>query len=234
MKIALIGFGKMGKAIAGLAETRGHELIKIDVGDSINSLDHHKPDVAIEFTTPDAAPENIRFCLSHDIPVVCGTTGWLIEMEGIKNLCLKHQGSFFYASNYSLGVNLFFKLNNYLAKMMEGKGYQVAIHEIHHTQKKDAPSGTAISLAEGILKNNTDWNAWSQNPDQPTSIRITSERKDPYPGTHEITYSGKTDQIRIEHIAHSREGFAAGALAVAEWLPGKKGNLSMDDFLRIG
>jgi len=234
MKIALIGYGKMGKAIAALAVERGHELITIDVGDSIDMLADQKPDVAIEFTTPEAAPNNIRWGLTHGIPVVCGTTGWLSELEQIKSLCLQSGGCFFYASNYSLGVNLFFKLNAHLAKLMAGKGYDVSIHEIHHTQKKDAPSGTAITLAEGIIKNNPAFTSWSQDGKQPGSIQITSERKDPYPGTHEISYAGKVDEIRIEHTAHSREGFASGALAVAEWLPGKQGILGMDDFLGIG
>lgn len=234
MKIALIGYGKMGKAIESLATPRGHELVKIDVGDSLEMLTTLKPDVAIEFTTPEAAPNNIQFCLTHGIPVVCGTTGWLSALEQVKSLCLQNQGTFFYSSNYSLGVNLFFKLNEYLARLMESRDYGVSIHEIHHTQKKDSPSGTAISLAEGILKNNSDWKSWSQQSGTTGSIQITSERKDPFPGTHEITYLGKSDEICIRHTANSREGFASGALAVAEWLPGKRGILGMDDFLRIG
>ena len=232
MKIALIGYGKMGKAIEGLARERGHTLLIYDLGSDLTTLKRDSPDVAIEFTHPESAAENIRACIQAGIPVVSGTTGWLKEKPTIETYCREQGGSFFYASNFSLGVNLFFRLNQYLATLMSRQsGYQASITEIHHTQKKDAPSGTAITLAEAILKNIPNYSGWALDSTDPKTLSIHSERKDPYPGTHTITYSGKIDEISITHHAHSREGFAAGALAVAEWLPGKKGVLSMEDFL---
>ena len=232
MKIALIGYGKMGKAIEVLARENGHTLLIYDLGSNLANLKTEAPDVAIEFTNPEAAAENIRACIQAGIPVVSGTTGWLDEKPQVEAFCLEHEGSFFYASNFSLGVNLFFRLNEYLANLMSRQsGYQVSITEIHHTQKKDAPSGTAITLAETILNSNPDYSGWSMDSKDPKMLSIHSERKDPFPGTHIIRYSGKVDEISITHHAHSREGFAAGALAVAEWLPGRKGVLTMRDFL---
>lgn len=232
MKIALIGYGKMGKAIEKLALPKRHELIICRHSSDINQLSLEKPDVAIEFTNPESAYFNIRFCLESGIPIVCGTTGWLSAKPALDELCKAKNGAFFYSSNFSLGVNLFFRLNQYLAKVMgTQKSYDVFLTEIHHTEKKDSPSGTAITLALDILKERTDLRGWSIDGLDPNTLPIHSERKDPFPGTHEIIYKSKIDEITITHAAHSREGFASGALAVAEWIPGKKGILGMKDFL---
>lgn len=235
MHIVLIGHGRMGQAIHELAKIRGHHISVIEAGDSLDeqTFQNGKPDVAIEFTLPESAPSNLRACFELGIPVVCGTTGWLSKRQETEAYCRQYSGTFFYASNFSIGVNLFFRLNGYLARLMEGRSseYQASIHEIHHTGKKDAPSGTAITLAEGILQNNHDYSVWSGDDTKAGSLPVTSERQDPFPGTHIIRYKGASDEIVITHAAHSRLGFAAGALAVAEWLPGKKGVLGMEDFL---
>src|SRR6267154_1798821 len=235
MKILLIGYGKMGKAIEGIALQRGHSIAaKVDTREELLKFTG-SADVAIEFSQPDAVIENLKFCFERNIPVVCGTTGWLEKKNEIETFCNQKSATFFYASNYSLGVNLFFKLNEYLAQLMNGRGgYEVAIDETHHTQKKDAPSGTAITLAEGIIKNNASKKKWTLtergNPDE---LVIHSFRTDPAPGTHLVSYQSAVDDLSIQHIAHSREGFALGAVMVAEWLLGKKGVYSMDDFLKF-
>lgn len=238
MNIALLGYGKMGKLIGELAIERGHQIVaKIDLEnqDLRNALDPKTIDVAIEFSQPEAALENIRWAITRGIPVLSGTTGWLAHLPEIEALTLQHQGTFFYASNFSIGVNVFFKVNELLAQLMnETNGYQVAIEEIHHTAKKDAPSGTAITLAEGILKHYSQlktWNLVGENPNSPSSLPITSKRIDPAPGTHHIRYTSAIDDLEIIHTAHSRQGFAQGAIQVAEWVLGKKGVLSMDDYL---
>jgi len=232
MKIALIGYGKMGKMIEGLAKARNHSIVVVDLNDDINTLSAEKPDVAIEFTIPEAAPDNVGACLRMGIPVVSGTTGWLDRKPALDELCRQKNGAFFYASNYSLGVNLFFRLNAFLARTMSGRPeYQADIHEIHHTQKKDSPSGTAITLAEELIANNPDYSSWSMTTHGTGIIPISAERIDPYPGTHRVRYCSRIDDLEITHTAHSREGFAAGALAVAEWMPGRKGVLGMSDFL---
>lgn len=238
MKIVLLGYGKMGKIIGDIAESRGHILtakINIENRYELNDLDSSQVDVAIEFSQPEAAVENITWALTRGIPVVSGTTGWLDRKAEIETLTKKQNGAFFYASNYSIGVNIFFKVNEFLAKLMnETSGYQPSLEEIHHTEKKDAPSGTAITLAEGILKNTVNYHQWhlsGQSPETEQSLSITSRRIDPAPGTHIVRYSSDIDQIEISHIAHSRTGFALGAVLVAEWIQGKKGVLSMDDFL---
>lgn len=238
MNILILGYGKMGKIISEIAETRGHHIsgkINIDNRDELNSLDPSKIDVAIEFSQPEAAVENISWAMTRGIPVVSGTTGWLDRKSEIEILTAKHNGAFFYASNYSIGVNIFFKVNEFLAKLMnETSGYQASLEEIHHTEKKDAPSGTAITLAEGITRNVNSLNSWhlnGQSPESEHSLPITAKRIDPAPGTHIIRYSSEIDQIEISHTAHSRLGFALGAILVAEWILGKKGVLSMDDFL---
>ena len=238
MNIALLGYGKMGKLIGELAIERGHQIVaKIDLEnqDLRNALDPKTIDVAIEFSQPEAALENIRWAITRGIPVLSGTTGWLAHLPEIEALTLQHQGTFFYASNFSIGVNVFFKVNELLAQLMnETNGYQVAIEEIHHTAKKDAPSGTAITLAEGILKHYSQlktWNLVGENPNSPSSLPITSKRIDPAPGTHHICYTSAIDDLEIIHTAHSRQGFAQGAIQVAEWVLGKKGVLSMDDYL---
>ena len=222
MKILLVGYGKMGKAIEKIATQRGHEIVgRVDIGntDTIAA----GADVAIEFTQPGSAVDNIMKCVTAGIPVVCGTTGWLEKVDDVKAFVNKNNGAFFYASNYSLGVNIFFKVNEYLAKLMSGReNYDVSIDETHHTQKKDAPSGTAITISEGIAKNSSLTKV---------QIPIRSFRIDPAPGTHTVKYHSEVDDIELTHTAHSREGFALGAVLVAEWLKGRKGCFTMDDFL---
>lgn len=238
MRILLLGYGKMGKLIGEFAEQRGHVLVaKIDLAnqDLLQELHPNDIDVAIEFSQPEAALSNILWALEKGIPVVSGTTGWLEELPQVEALTREKNGAFFYASNFSIGVNIFFKVNQYLASLMkETSGYQVSMEEIHHTQKKDAPSGTAITLAQSIIHHYTQVKSWhkqGENAVPSDSLTITSIRKDPAPGTHRICYSSPIDTLEISHTAHSREGFATGALQVAEWIMGKKGVLSMDDFL---
>ncbi|MBN7812697.1 4-hydroxy-tetrahydrodipicolinate reductase [Algoriphagus sp. H41] len=238
MNILILGYGKMGKIIGEIAESRGHSLaakINIDNRHELDSLDASKIDVAIEFSQPEAAVENIAWAMERGIPVVSGTTGWLSRKAEIEKLTAEQNGAFFYASNYSIGVNIFFKVNEFLAKLMnETSGYQASMEEIHHTEKKDAPSGTAITLAEGIFKNLESLNSWhlaGQPNGNEHSLPITAKRIDPAPGTHIIRYSSAIDEIEITHTAHSRQGFALGAVLVAEWIQGRKGVLSMDDFL---
>lgn len=226
----------MGKAIESIALERGHRIAGIHDPSAGKVFDFTTPvDVAIEFTQPEAAPENIRRCLDHQIPVLSGTTGWLSKKEEVDVYCRQKNATFFYASNYSLGVNLFFRLNAELARMMaKVSGYEPGIDEVHHTQKKDAPSGTAITLAEGIIKNLPFKKQWVNHETRnPSDLVIRSFRVDPAPGTHTVTYRSPVDDLEIRHTAHSREGFAQGAVAVAEWLPSHNGVLSMDDFLQF-
>jgi 4-hydroxy-tetrahydrodipicolinate reductase len=235
MNIILLGYGKMGKTIEGIALSRGHQIAaKIDV-DNRHDLAAVNGDVAIEFSHPDAAFDNISQCLQMGIPVVCGTTGWLTRRQEIEDLCAKKGGSFFYASNYSLGVNIFFKLNEQLAKMMNSfNDYSISLEEIHHTEKKDAPSGTAITLAEGVLKNVERKTRWiNEVAGADNELPIHSLRINEVPGTHTVTYSSAVDDIEIKHTAHSRQGFALGAVLVAEWIRDKKGVLNMNDFLKF-
>ena len=235
MKIILLGYGKMGKTIERIALQRGHEIsAKIDI-DNQHEFDTAIGDVAIEFSHPDAAFVNIKKALNKNLPVVCGTTGWLDMKTEIEALCERINGSFFYASNYSLGVNLFFKLNQYLAQMMKRfPQYDVAVDEVHHTQKKDSPSGTAITLAESIMRSITTKKAWvNEDTGNEHDLVINSFRIADVPGTHVVKYNSQVDDIEIKHTAHSREGFATGAVLVAEWIRGKKGVLSMDDFLKF-
>ncbi len=234
MKIALIGYGKMGKTLEKIAVSRGHEVVlKIDV-DNRNDFDRlGEADVAIEFTRPESAVLNLEKCIRAGVPVVCGTTGWLRGFERISDLCKVEKSAFFYASNYSIGVNIFFEINKRLADMMNNYPmYDVAMEEIHHTQKLDAPSGTAITLAEGIFENMTRKTNWVCNTEGSSSdINITAKRIDPAPGTHVIRYDSPIDTIEITHTAHSREGFATGAVLAAEWLKDKQGVFSMKDLL---
>lgn len=236
MNILLIGYGKMGKAIEAVARQRAHKIAGILDPSTGNTFDFTtQVDVAIEFTLPEAAEANIRLCLDHRVPVLSGTTGWVGRKKEMDDYCRKTNGTFFYASNFSLGVNLFFALNERLAQMMRSQpAYDVRIDEIHHTQKKDAPSGTAITLAEGILNHlpfKKQWvNCETQKADD---LVIRSFREDPTPGTHTVCYQSEVDDILIRHTAHSREGFARGAVAVAEWLPGHLGVLGMGDFLKF-
>lgn len=235
MKILLLGYGKMGKIIERIALERGHVIAGKITSSNRHELSSASADVAIEFSQPEAAFENVKFCIENNIPVACGTTGWMDRKPEIEKLTHECNGSFFYASNFSVGVNIFFRLNQYLASMMrDQKEYAVHIDEIHHTAKKDAPSGTAITLAEGIMKHIPALKKWvKEKSSSPGELPISSFRIDDIPGTHLIKYSSPIDDIEIRHTAHSREGFAKGAVLVAEWLPGKKGVLSMDDFLQF-
>ncbi len=232
MNIALFGYGKMGKMLEHLGKKRGHHIVaKIDV-DATN-IDYSKFDVAIDFSTPDAAFNNITGCFAHGVPVISGTTGWLDRYQDAIDLCTRGQGAFIYASNFSLGVNLFFELNKRLAQMMANvETYNVAMEEIHHTQKLDAPSGTAITLAEGIIAN-SQYSEWSLEDVKEHAIPIVSKRIGTVPGTHSIAYESAVDTIEIKHTAHNREGFALGALIAAEWIQGKKGVFTMQDVLNL-
>ncbi|CAM4451359.1 4-hydroxy-tetrahydrodipicolinate reductase [Flavobacterium terrigena] len=232
MKIALLGYGKMGKVIENIALERGHQIVlRKGSSDSFDGL--LQADVAIDFSVPNSAVSHISECLNHNIPVISGTTGWLENYSDMVNLCQEKNGSFIYGSNFSLGVNIFFELNDYLAKMMKNlSDYNVSMEEIHHTQKLDAPSGTAISLAEGIIKN-TDYKNWTLDDASTNEIYIDAKRIENIPGTHSVFYDSKVDQIEIKHTAHSREGFALGSVIAAEWLIGKKGVFTMKDVLGI-
>ncbi|ASZ11660.1 4-hydroxy-tetrahydrodipicolinate reductase [Chitinophaga pendula] len=238
MKIALIGYGKMGKAIEAIALANGHEIIhRIDLNSTHLLEKEHlqHADVAIEFTSPETAFHNIQKCFAANVPVVCGTTGWLDKLSTITDHCREQQQAFLYASNFSIGVNIFFEVNKKLAALMAGQPqYNVNLEEIHHTQKKDAPSGTAITLAEQILEQVTRKEKWvnAESP-QEQDLVILSKRIDPAPGTHTITYTSAIDDISITHTAHSREGFAAGAVAAATWIIGKTGVFTMKDVLNL-
>ena len=236
MNIALFGYGKMGKAIEKIALQRGHVITqKLGKG---NSLHPENIDVAIDFSLPEAAVTNISSCITTGIPVISGTTGWLDQYEDMVSLCTKNKGAFLYASNFSVGVNLFFELNKKLASLMNNqKDYNVSLEEIHHTQKLDAPSGTAITVANGIIENAQykDWYLLEarQQEFSNTHVPIRSVREGTVPGTHTVTYKSVIDTITISHEAHSREGFALGAVVAAEWLLGKKGVFSMRDVLNL-
>ena len=238
MKIALIGYGKMGKAIEEIAVQRGHEIVlKIDEPNLSDFTKENisKADVAIEFTGPQSAWENVKKALAFDVPLVCGSTGWLEKLEEVKKLCNDRKGSFIYSSNYSVGVNIFFEVNKKLAAMMVShKDYEVQVTEIHHTEKKDAPSGTAITIAEQIIENIPRKKNWVNHiSDNPGELEIISERIDPAAGTHKVKYSSAVDDIEIIHTAHSRQGFALGAVLAAEFIHNKKGIFSMHDVLNL-
>ena len=238
MKIALIGYGKMGKAIEEIALSKGHEIV-LKIGAS-NTSDFtkeniQKADVAIEFTGPDTAFENISKCIQWAVPVVCGSTGWLDHFEKAKKLCEEEKGCLLYASNFSIGVNLFFEINKQVAALMEPyENYDVSMTETHHTEKKDAPSGTAISLAEQILAQIGRKKKWINEASREASdLIIRSERIDPAPGTHTISYDSAIDSIEITHTAHTRKGFASGALLAAEFANQKMGIFTMKDVLGL-
>jgi 4-hydroxy-tetrahydrodipicolinate reductase len=233
MKLAILGYGKMGKTIERIAKERGHDIVIIADVDTV--YDITKADVAIDFSVPKVALNNISNCLNNNVPVISGTTGWLQDYDKAVSLCKEKNGAFIYASNYSLGVNIFFELNKTLAKMMSNLSqYNIDIEEIHHTQKLDAPSGTAISLANDIIDEHKKYNQWSLNENKEGSIPIVSKRIENVPGTHIINYESKVDNINIKHTAHSRDGFALGAVIAAEWILGKTGVFSMKDVLNIG
>lgn len=228
----------MGKLIGELGEQRGHQIaakISIDNTQDLDSLDPKSIDVAIDFSQPESAISNIKWGLARGIPVISGTTGWLDRWDEIVTSVEENDGTFFYASNFSIGVNVLFKVNQYMAKLMnEVSDYSVTVEEIHHTAKLDAPSGTAITIAEGIIENMGHLDSWILNGDNPTlenQLPIISKRIDPAPGTHIISYQSKVDDLVLSHTAHSREGFVKGAILVAEWITDKKGVLSMNDFL---
>ncbi|MDP5104793.1 MAG: 4-hydroxy-tetrahydrodipicolinate reductase [Polaribacter sp.] len=232
MKIALLGYGRMGKEIEKIAISRGHEIvIRKDVDDEI---DITLADVAIDFSVPTSAFNNISNCLNNNVPVISGTTGWLDNYKNAVALCEEKKGAFIYASNYSLGVNIFFELNKQLAKMMKTvEGYTISMEEIHHTLKLDAPSGTAITLAEGIIENSSknNWELGEKTSEE--NIPIVAKRIPDVPGTHTVWYESEVDTIEIKHTAHSRKGFALGAVIAAEWIADKTGVFSMKDVLNI-
>lgn len=232
MKIALLGYGRMGKEIEKIAISRGHEIvIRKDVD---NKIDITLADVAIDFSVPNSAYNNIVDCLNNNVPVISGTTGWLDKYDDAVALCKEKKGGFIYASNYSVGVNIFFELNKQLAKMMSTlEDYNVSMEEIHHTKKLDAPSGTAITLAEGVIENtaNSAWVLGDKN--RSNEIPIVAKRIPDIPGTHTVWYHSEVDTIEIKHTAHNRKGFALGAVIAAEWILDKTGVFSMKDVLNI-
>lgn len=232
MKIALLGYGKMGKVIEKIALERGHEIVLRKSGeDTFDGLE--LADVAIDFSIPDAAVGNISTCLNNNIPVISGTTGWLDSYDQMAALCQEKNGAFIYGSNFSLGVNIFFQLNDYLAKMMSNiREYKVSMEEVHHTQKLDAPSGTAITLAKGVIEN-SDYSSWALENAKNDEILIDAKRIENVPGTHSVFYDSAVDTIEIKHTAHSRDGFALGAVVAAEWILGKKGVYTMKDVLNL-
>lgn len=238
MNIALIGYGKMGKEIEQIALSRGHKIALIVDAHNASSYsleELKKADVAIEFSTPDSALDNIHKCFDAGVPVVVGTTGWLNKLEEVKKACTDKNQTLFYTSNYSIGVNLFFKLNQQLAKLMNRyKEYNVSMEEIHHVHKLDAPSGTAISLANQVLENIDEKKKWVNAATADKSeLGIISKRLDEVPGTHTVTYSSDIDEISISHIAYSRKGFALGAVVAAEWVHNKKGIFGMEQLMAL-
>ena len=238
MNIALIGYGKMGKAIEEIALQRGHTIaLKIDIDNAHEFTKDNltNVDVAIEFTGPHSAFENVKKLLSFNVATVCGSTGWLDKMEVVQQICKQNEAAFLYASNFSVGVNIFFEVNKRLATLMAPhNNYRIQLKEIHHTQKKDAPSGTAITLAEQILENNSNKKNWvNAESSKSDELEILSERIDPAPGTHKIKYSSDVDDIEIMHTAHTRTGFALGAVLASEFIVDKKGLYSMKDVLGL-
>ncbi|NLP56721.1 4-hydroxy-tetrahydrodipicolinate reductase [Lutibacter sp. B1] len=233
MKIALLGYGRMGKTIEQIALQKGHEIV-LKVDENTKNYDITLADIAIDFSIPSAAFNNISNCINNNVPVISGTTGWLNKFNDITALCKQKNGAFIYASNFSLGVNIFFELNEYLAKMMKNLSqYNISMEEIHHTKKLDVPSGTAITLAEGIIKQ-TSKESWTLDvTNKETEIPIVAKRIPDVPGTHSIKYESEVDAIDIKHTAYSRNGFALGAVIAAEWLLGKTGIFTMKDVLGL-
>ncbi len=244
MKILLIGYGKMGQIIEKLANQRGHQIVgKYDSQNPYSTDTHVKADVAIEFSSPELAVGHINSCFLNQIPVLVGTTGWYKEFEQLKQNCAQHNGALFTATNFSLGVNLFFEMSKQLTKIMNGHNYQCNIHEIHHTEKKDAPSGTAITLAENVIKSSSTLNHWeladrvqefnTHDSQDQNALPIYAERQPNVPGTHILSFESSVDSIKLEHEAKNREGFAIGAIVAAEWLIGKTGVFGMSDLLNF-
>lgn len=238
MKIALIGYGKMGKAIEKLALAKGHQITAIvDSQNSIENTNFDDVDVAIEFTRPELAVKHMNFCLEIGLPIIVGTTAWQNELKIITENVSKYNGALVHASNFSIGVNLFFEMNKKLAKIMEAHpAYKLEMTEIHHTQKLDKPSGTAVTLAEEIIKQNTNYKHWrlaeSNELENEKEFFIHALREENVPGTHLVNYSSPIDSIQIQHIAHTRDGFALGAILAAEWIKNKKGIFTMKDVLQ--
>ena len=233
MKIALLGYGRMGKTIEQIAISKGHEIV-LKVDENTVGYDITLADVAIDFSIPSVAFNNISTCLKNNVPVVSGTTGWLDKFDDAVALCKQNNGGFIYASNFSLGVNIFFELNETLAKMMRNlEQYQISMEEIHHTKKLDAPSGTAITLAEDIIKHSSKSNWALDVTNNETEIPIVAKRIPDVPGTHTVDYTSEVDTIEIKHTAHNRDGFAQGAVVAAEWLVGKTGLFTMKDVLGL-
>lgn len=232
MKIALLGYGKMGKVIEKIALERGHEIVlRKNANDTFEGLE--SADVAIDFSIPDAAMGNISACLNGDIPVISGTTGWLEHYHEMAKLCEEKDGAFIYGSNFSLGVNIFFELNAHLARIMgRQEQYKASMEEVHHIQKLDAPSGTAITLAKDII-DNSNYSSWAIGNPKEDELFINAVRQENVPGTHTVKYESAVDSIEITHTAHSREGFGLGAVIAAEWLIGKKGIFTMKDILDL-
>ena len=240
MNIALIGYGKMGKAIEQIALERGHTIVAIVNSDStIDHVDLSTADVAIEFSRPELAVEHIKRCIEQHIPVVVGTTAWHDQLDEVVDFVEKRNGALLHASNFSIGVNIFFEINKKLAQLMSGQPeYKVCLDEIHHLQKLDAPSGTAITLANGILENHADYISWVLGEEKPPhttqgQLGVTSYRKPDVPGTHTINYTSEVDAITIQHVAHNRKGFALGAVIASEWLVDRTGVFSMSDVLNF-
>ena len=238
MKIAIIGYGKMGKTIEEVAIERGHEIVM-----KINSTNKNEftaenlkaADIAIEFTSPESAYDNVITLIHEKLPVVCGSTGWLDKLDEVKVACANTNGAFLYASNFSIGVNIFFELNKKLASLMaHNPGYKASIEEVHHTAKKDAPSGTAIKIARDIISGSDNYKSWVNTSNaEKGQLPIESKRIDPAPGTHTVKYASDIDDIIISHVAHNRKGFAMGAVLAAEFLLGKQGIYSMKDILTL-
>lgn len=240
MKVALLGYGKMGQLIAKILESKGHEVVlKVDIDNrhSVTDDELKQADVAIEFSMPKVAVDNYKWCFDCGVPVVSGTTGWLDRWAEVVEYCKEKSGGFFYASNYSIGVNIFFHLNKQLAKIMSNfKEYGILLEETHHIHKLDAPSGTAITIADGILENHEAYDAWKLiegTEAQSNELPIVAHRIGEVPGIHKVTYKSGVDEISIEHSAYSREGFAKGAVVAAEFMAGKQGVYSMDDLLKF-
>lgn len=233
MKIALIGYGKMGKAIEQIARSRNHQIeARVETPEELSSLPQLPIDLAIEFSQPDSAFDNLSFCLNNHIPVISGTTGWIERLPEIEALCREKKGTFLYASNFSIGVNLFFELNNWLAEKMAQLDFEPSITEIHHTEKKDSPSGTAITLADGILNHQRKLKEWiNEDSTDHQKLPIISERTPNVPGTHTVSYQSKLESIEITHTAHDRSVFAEGVIKVGEWIYQKKGVFTMSEFL---
>ena len=233
MKIALLGYGRMGKTIAQYAKKRNHEIVFI-LDKNTQEGDLITADVAINFSIPEAAVDNIKLALKQKIPVVSGTTGWLADYEEVTSYCNAQSTAFLYASNFSIGVNLFFKINQYLAQLIKShqKDYKASIEEIHHIHKLDAPSGTAITLAEDIVEH-SDYEGWKLDKEDEKNLSIKAIREEEVPGTHTVNYQSSIDLISIKHEAYKRDGFALGAVIAAEWLYGKQGVFSMNDVLNI-